>query len=198
MLFSLAIIVVFVLTSVYFYFRAEALERDIIKQKRSLKLAQKESTSLTDTFVIIGQKNADFAKHRLTAIEESLEALDEDVREAQESKIRTISPLINYYNVIFHDSINVKGRVMKVTKECFDGVSPRAFQEFVTFIKHGEQHLGRSWTSNSLTGFITLVESLLLDFEKTTKELVLAQENEESDIEREDELMVFSHRQRAS
>jgi hypothetical protein len=182
MLFSLVIIVMFVLISIYFYFRAEKLEREVVKQKQSSSLVNKENIALVDTILNVGQKNADFAKHRLKIISLKVESLEKYSREAQEQRIDIISPLINNYNLIFQDSVKAKGRVKLITKECYDSISPTAFQSFGSFIKRSEQHIARNWSSNNLTGFITLVEGLLLDFEEVVKELVSVQNIKESDV----------------
>jgi hypothetical protein len=182
MLFSLVIIVMFVLISIYFYFRAEKLEREVVKQKQSSSLVNKENIALADTILNVGQKNADFAKHRLKIISLKVESLEKYSREAQEQRIDIISPLINNYNLIFQDSVKAKGRVKLITKECYDSISPTAFQSFGSFIKRSEQHIARNWSSNNLTGFITLVEGLLLDFEEVVKELVSVQNIKESDV----------------
>lgn len=182
MLFSLVIIVMFVLISVYFYFRAEKLEREVVKQKQSASLANKENTVLADTIVNVGQKNAEFAKHRLKRISLKVESLEKYSREAQEQRIEIISPLINNYDLIFQDSVKAKGRLKLITKECYDSVSPTAFQSLGSFIKRSEKHIGRNWSSNNLTGFITLVEGLLLDYEEVVTELLSIQKNKDGDV----------------
>jgi hypothetical protein len=182
MLFSLVIIVMFVLISIYFYFRTEKLEREVVKQKQSSSLANKENTVLADTIVNVGQKNAEFAKHRLKRISLKVESLEKYSREAQEQRIEIISPLINNYDLIFQDSVKAKGRLKLITKECYDSVSPTAFQSFGSFIKRSEKHIARNWSSNNLAGFITLVEGLLLDYEEVVKELVSDQKLKKSDV----------------
>lgn len=185
MLFSIVVIVMFIIISVYFYLRSEKLEKVIIKQKQSSSLASKEHKVLADSLVIIGQKNAEFAKHRLKTITIQAETLEQYSRQAQEKKIMTISPLINNYDAIFQDAVKVKGRVKVMAKECYDGISPSAFQEFSTFMKRSEKHITRNWASNNLSGFIALIEALLLDYEKTMGELILVQKNKEARVENE-------------
>jgi len=162
MFFVLFITVLFIGISIYFYFRAEGLQRTLSSAKREFSSTQKENKSYVDSMALIAKRHEDFAKHRLEKIKtngsETVETLE------------TITPLINNYAVIFRECLKGKGKLQTITKKCYESYDKEGFKKLVAYIAKQEAHIKRMWSSNSLSGYISLIEALLLLAEQMKKE----------------------------
>ena len=64
LIFALAVIAVFVVASVYFYFRAEGLQRDLLVAKREISNMVKENKAMVSSMAAISTTFEDIAKKR--------------------------------------------------------------------------------------------------------------------------------------
>jgi Na+/H+ antiporter NhaD/arsenite permease-like protein len=61
MFFVSVITLVFVLTSIYFFFRAEKLQRKLITQQRESSSTRKENKMLVETMTLVATREQEFA-----------------------------------------------------------------------------------------------------------------------------------------
>lgn len=156
MIFSVVVILIFVCSSVYFFFRAENLQRTVNLAKRDSAKAEKATKAMQEALALTAKKNEEFAKYRI----EKLKADKGD-----EPAIDIIMPLINNYAVIYTECLKGKGNLKKICKKCFDSYDSKGFNEFSTFIKTQDKSLQRFWASDNLNGYLSLIECLLLKME---------------------------------
>jgi hypothetical protein len=161
MFFVLLITALFIGISVYFYFRSEGLQRTLFNAKREFSTTEKENKAYVDSMALIAKRHEDFAKYRL----EKIKANQAEVGEMLE----TITPLINNYAVIFRECLKGKGKLQLITKKCYESYDAEGFKRFTTYISEQEAHIKRMWSSNNLSGYISLIEALLLLEEKIKK-----------------------------
>lgn len=154
MIFVLSTAVLFIGLSVYFYFRAEGLQRTLYNVKKESSSTQKENKLYMESMAIIAKRHEDFAKHRLQIIKE---------REILELEtIDIITPLINNYSAIFIECLKGKGKLQPIAKKCYENYDDEGFKKLVTYVSKQEANVKRMWSSNSLSGYISLIEALLL------------------------------------
>lgn len=158
MFFVLIVTVVFVVVSIYFFFRAEKLQRQLISQKREVLATSKENKVLVESMTLISTRGQEFAKTKL-------ENLKAHAQESQSEQLiihlELISPLINNYSIIFRECLKGRGRLKAVSKKCFENHDSAAFKKFVALIVTGDKQLKRYWSSDNLNGFLFLVDALL-------------------------------------
>jgi hypothetical protein len=154
MFFVLFITVLFIGISIYFYFRAEGLQRTLLNTKREFSSTQKENKSYVDSMALIAKRHEDFAKHRLEKIKTNQSETTET--------LEAITPLINNYTVIFRECLKGKGKLQPITKKCYESYDKEGFKRLVAYISKQEAHIKRMWSSNNLSGYISLIEALLL------------------------------------
>lgn len=157
MIFVVSVIVVFIAISVYFFFRAESLQRELLAIKREVKTTKKENKSLVDSTVLMMSRNDEFAKNRLQALKEKHSDNDEVLL-----KLELITPLINNYNNIASELVQGKGVLSKIVNKCYVGGDVNGYKDFTLFINREGDAIKRLWTSNDFKGFLSLVEMLLL------------------------------------
>jgi len=150
----LIVMVMFVVLSIYFFIKAEGLQKKLLKIKKESKTTEQENKSLVDSMALIISCNEGFAKHRIKR------AKDKNLPE-----ISIIAPLINNYGVILKEALQGKGRVKAITKKCYDNCTPAAFVAFTAYISKQDAHVKRMWSSSNVSGYISLVEALLINQE---------------------------------
>lgn len=153
MAFFLVIVAVFVGASIYFFFKAESLQKALLTAKRENTQAQKNYKILQEAVALTARKNEDSLKHRIEKVKEKTENHDD---------INLIMPLINNYAVIYSECLKGKGRLKGICKKCFDTYDTKAFNQFITFLKSKDKSLQRFWGSDNLNGYVSLVEALLV------------------------------------
>jgi len=154
MIFVLSISGVFIGLSIYFYFRAEGLQRALFSAKKESISAKKENKYYIDAMAIIAKRHEDFVKHRLQIIKDS-EILELET-------IEIITPLINNYAAIFIECSKGKGKLQPIAKKCYESYGDEAFKKLVVHVTKQEASVKRMWSSNNLSGYISLIEALLL------------------------------------
>jgi hypothetical protein len=156
MIFGLIIIAIFVGVSVYFFFRAEGLQRQLITAKRDSQSTQKENKAYFESMALISKRHEDFVKERLNKL----------IEQQGKDALHTITPFINNYSVIFRECLKGKGKLHVITKKCYESYDVESFKEFTQFLTKQEAHIKRMWSSNNLSGFISLAEALLVLHDK--------------------------------
>lgn len=175
MIFGFIVISVFVAASIYFFFRAEALQRELITAKRDANNANKENKVLVASMVKVASRFEEFAKKRHAQIKLALEAQEKN--EAALSTLQSIMPLVQNYSAIYCDCSKGSGRLQAVTKKCYENYQKNSFKEFTTFINKQDKGIKKYWASNNLSGFISLVEALLVQQEENVRPAITAQGN---------------------
>lgn len=158
MLAVLLITILFVAISIYFFFRAEKLQRDLLLLKREITSTQQENKILSKSIALTANSHEEFAKSRLNLILNSAE------QTADKANIELLKPLINNYAVIFRMCSTNKDKMHAITKKCFNNQDKEAFKEFATKVIKADVKLQRLWASNNLAGFMSLVEAVLVKF----------------------------------
>ncbi|WP_206486063.1 hypothetical protein [Thalassotalea sp. G2M2-11] len=156
MIFSVVVIGIFVAVSIYFYFRAESLYRQLMIVKKEAAEAKKESKHLTDAFAMMAKKHEEFAQSRYKKIK----SLAKD-----EKHLQLLQPLLNNYSLIFRESIRGKGQLHKITQKCCENFDKGHYNQLTTYINRQQGEIKRAWSANNLKGFISLVEAMLVEFE---------------------------------
>lgn len=158
MIFVLIVIGVFVAASLYFFFRAESLQREVIVARKEVNNANKENKALVDSMVTVANCYDEFAKKRFGAIKSFAE---KSKNEQLLSRLELVNPLIQNYAAIYRETSKGPGRLKVCTKKCYDSYQENSFKEFIAFIGQQDKSIQRMWSSDNLRGFISLTESLL-------------------------------------
>ncbi len=153
MVFVLIVIAIFVAVSIYFFFKAESLQREVLLMKREVSSAKKENKVYIETVAIIGQRYEDIAKKKLNSLRENGNA---DAKE-----LDLIAPMINNYAVIFTDSINGKGKLQAAVKKVYEGFQKGSYKKLANHISQSSTEVKRAWSSNNINGCIVLIEALM-------------------------------------
>jgi len=159
MIFVLVITAVFVVISIYFFFRAETLQRKLITQQRESLATRKENKALVESTTLVAMRGQEFAKAKL-------QRLKAHAKESEHEQLimhtELISPLINNYSIIFKECLKGKGRLKAISQKCFENQDSSAYKKFVALIVTGNKQLKRYWSSDNLNGFLHLVDALLI------------------------------------
>jgi hypothetical protein len=153
MIFIFAVMAMFIAVSVYFFFRAESLQREVILMKREVSNIKKENKVYLESVAIIAQRHEEIVKKKLLHLKEK-ESLDTKMFEL-------ISPMVNNYAVIFSDSISAKGKLQSAVKKVYEGYQKGAYKAFSNHIAQSNTDIKRAWSSNNINGCILLVDALL-------------------------------------
>jgi hypothetical protein len=158
MFFVSVITLVFVLISIYFFFRAEKLQRKLITQQRDNSATRKENKMLVETMTLVATREQEFAKERLKRLKNYAKS-----NELEQLLIHAelISPLINNYSIIFQECLKGKGRLKAISQKCFENQDSSAYKKFVAMLVTSDKELKRYWSSDNLNGFLFLVDVLL-------------------------------------
>ena len=154
MIFVLLISGIFIGLSIYFYFRAEGLQRALFTAKKESNSTKKENKYYIDSMAIIAKRNEDFVKHRLQIIKDS-EIIEVDT-------IEIITPLINNYAAIFIECSKGKGKLQPIAKKYYESYYNEGYKKLVAYVAQQETSIKRMWSSNNLSGYISLIEAFLL------------------------------------
>ena len=162
MFFVLIIAAIFVLVSIYFYFRSERLESELVKLKQETAQTRKDNKQLTDAMALVAAKQEEFYQHRFNSLVDMAKEKDAP----QQSELELISPLISNYGSIFRACLLQKGQLKVVTEKCCESYNKGSHKQFLKFVSNNEIHIKRMWSQNNLKGYLGLVEALILDMQK--------------------------------
>ncbi|NQY87230.1 MAG: hypothetical protein HRT51_05660 [Colwellia sp.] len=157
MLAILFITALFVVISIFLFFRAEKLQHSLLVLQRETTDTLKENKALTEAMVLIASKHEQFTKNRLQQL------LANNQKHKRQDIVELIQPLINNYLLIFSECLK-KQKLQTVTKKCFDSQSTNDYKEFISKVIKNDVTIKRLWASNNLIGFISLVEALLVKY----------------------------------
>jgi len=174
MYFVLAIALIFVVTSVYFFFRVEKLQRKLITQKREGLTTRQENKLLVESMTLVATREQEFAKARLVRLKTYAQT-NEHTQLLMHTEL--ISPLINNYSIIFKECLKGKGRLKAICQKCFENQDSTAYKKFVALIVTSDKQLKRYWGSDNLNGFLFLVDALLTFEEINTNVLTTDKKN---------------------
>jgi hypothetical protein len=152
------ITVVFVVISIYFFFRAEKLQRQLITQQRESLATRKENKMLAESSILVSTRGQEFAKARLQRLKVYAKATN---HEQLNIHAELISPLINNYSMIFGECLKGKGRLKAACQKSFENQGSSAYKNFVALLVTSDKKLKRYWNSDNLNGFLFLVDALL-------------------------------------
>jgi uncharacterized membrane protein YheB (UPF0754 family) len=161
-----SLVAVFVMISIYLYFRAENLQSELTLSKREAQKVKKENGFLIDAMIISANKNEEFAKFRLQEMKNNM---DEKLAEKLKEELEYITLLTANYGTIYKECLKGNVQLKTVTKNCLDNYAAGTFNCFTLFINNQDNGLKRMWLSNNLQGFISLIEALLLQLNKKIK-----------------------------
>jgi len=156
----LLITALFVIISVYFFFRAEKLQRSIILLKRETAKSLKENQVLSKSMVQMAGNTEEFAKNRLQKLFNNTteqEVIDE---------LLLIKPLINHYSLIFQECLMKKGKLHSSVRKCFANQEDNLYKDFFDKVIKKDSKIQRLWNANNFIAFISLAEALLVKYEE--------------------------------
>ena len=159
----LLITALFVFVSVYFFFRAEKLQRSIVLLKRDTAKTQKENQVLSKSMALMAGNTEDFVKNRLQLL------LNKSQDKKYLDELALIKPFIDNYSLIFKECLMKKGRLHIITKKCFSNQEGDAYKSFFETIIKKDSKIQRLWNINNFIGFISLVEALLVKYEEQSQ-----------------------------
>jgi len=159
----LLITALFVFISVYFFFRAEKLQRSIVLLKRDTAQSQKENQILSKSMASMAGNTEEFAKNRLQLL------LKKNQNKKNANELALIKPFIDHYSLIFKECLLKKGRLHTITKKCFSNLEGDLFKDFFEQVIKKDSKIQRLWNSNNFIGFISLVEALLVKYEEQSQ-----------------------------
>jgi len=174
MYFVLAIALVFVVISVYFFFRVEKLQRKLITQQRESLTTRQENKLLVESMTLVATREQEFSKARLVRLKTYAQK-NEHTQLLMHTEL--ISPLINNYSIIFKECLKGKGRLKAICQKCFENQDSSAYKKFVALIVTSDKQLKRYWSSDNLNGFLFLVDALLTFEEQNTNALTTDKKN---------------------
>ncbi len=155
-MFLLAVLAVFIGVSIYFYFRAEALQQQLVAAKRDATNAKKESKILFESVAVIARKNEEIVKNRAKLLQEN---------EHAEKFLEVLHPFINNYSVIYTEAIRGKGQLHKITQKCFESYQKGSYRKFTGIIGAMKPHINRAWSGNNIGALVTFTEAIFYDME---------------------------------
>lgn len=163
MMFLLAILAIFIAVSIYFYFKAEGLQQQLISLKREAKNAKKESKTLIESLAIIARKSEEVVKNRARQLQEHNTKSNEDFLEL-------LHPFVNNYAVIYTETLREKGQLHKITKKCFESYQNGSYRKFTGQIGTLPPHINRAWSGNNIAALITFTEAIFYYLENPENE----------------------------
>lgn len=179
MAFLLIVLAIFVVVSIYFYFRSERLAHELVQQKRESAVTRKENKQLADMFAVVALKQEELYQFRFNKLRERAEKEAPSVA----SDMALVSPLVNNFANVYRGCSTGTNQLKVVSQQCFENYKTGSFKEFLRFISGQEKHIKRMWGTNNLVGFLSTMEALLTEFQsdiKKVKEKKEAAENIET------------------
>jgi|VirMetMinimDraft_7_1064189.scaffolds.fasta_scaffold124563_2 hypothetical protein len=159
MIFVLSALAIVIMICIYFYVRAEGLQRELAMLKRDTAKNKKDEKLLIDAMALIAKKNEEFVIFRFNNLAKN--------HDKDNTLVICLTPLVANYASIFKESL--KGQTNKAIKKSFDAYDARSFAHLTALITKQGGHMKRMWGSNNLNGFMSLVEMLLHEMEQEKK-----------------------------
>ncbi len=158
MVFVLVVTAIFVAVSIYFFFRSEKLEAELKAKRREYSQTLKSSKAMADTVAVVASKHEEFLKFRLSKLQEITE---------ENNDLKYVTPLINNYGLIFRNCFSANKQLKPTAEKCFESINPGSYKGFVTYLGTKDAHIRKMWAEGGLNGFMSLVEALLVEVNKS-------------------------------
>lgn len=152
---------IFVVVSIYYYFRSERLHHDLIAKKRESAQALRDNKQMLDTFALLATKQEEFYLSRYSGLKKAAEKQAPLVAK----EMTVLWPIINNFAAIYRGCAMSKEPLQGKVKACYESFSPGAFDDFKRFLGQKQKPIKNMWSSNNLIGFVSLVEALLVEFQ---------------------------------
>ncbi|WP_448213984.1 hypothetical protein [Colwellia sp. MEBiC06753] len=162
MVLVLIVAAIFVVVSIYFYFRSERLQHELVGQRRETAQMRKENRLFADIFAVVAAKQEEFLEFRFNKLKERAEKSAPTVV----SDLTLISPLITNYATIFRACASGKTQLKTISEQCLESYRVGSFKEFQRFISGQEKYIKRMWANNNLNGYMSMIEALLTEKQK--------------------------------
>ena len=170
MIFIIAIITIFFLLLIYLYFRTEKLQLLLKKAQLTNRKSKKENEALLATLVHVANTQSASTKARLQYLKDKYYE-DEIINQ----ELQLITPFIHNYAIIFSACLKNKRHLSVITQKCYENLEKESYKKFIIFINKQDKKIKRMWNSNTLLGYISLIEALLQKFEQLPKNKKLAE-----------------------
>lgn len=162
----LLITTLFIFISVYFFFRAEKLQRALAVLNRDTAKAQKENNLLSKSITLMAGSTEEFTKNRFQLL------LDRSQCKKTTNELTLIKPFIDNYSFIFKACLMKREVLHSTTKKCFSSLEDGAYKNFIDTVIKADNRTLRLWNGNNFIGFISLVEALLVKYEQQSQDNV--------------------------
>ncbi len=162
MIFAVSIIAIFAGVSIYFFFRAERLQREILIIKREEKLTIKENKALHNALAITLSQYEETVKERYFLLKNSMASSSKKLE-----SLAVVFPLVNNFSNIAQEALKGKKQLSIIVKKCYLTIDANAYVEFSNHMKLQDKRVQRFWSNNNLKGFLMLVDALLGEYEKS-------------------------------
>jgi len=160
MYFLLSLIAIFAFISVYFFFKAENLNRKLVLAKKEANVIKKESKSISDSMGVVANRNQEFIKSRFEKLKNN----------NNDESLQLLTPIFNHYAIIMRESLKGRGKLHKITEKCYETNESGSYKKLTSYISTTNPEIKRMWSSNNINGYVSFVETLLIEHEK--KQLV--------------------------
>lgn len=171
MIILLGIASIFLFISIFMFYRAENLSREISKIKRDLTATSKEK----DFFFEVMTNGATIQQSFLSKRYENLSAHYK--KQGNANPLEPLYPIISNYTTIFHECARKPNNIKGVVKNACEQAEKGSYKQLERLISQQEKHIKSLWNQAKFNGFVSLVEALVLQQEQT----VLASFNEPLD-----------------
>lgn len=165
MIFLISILVIFLIASVYFFFRAESLQKRLLIEKKKTKQAEKDNQGFVDTMLMSSSKYQDFAVYRVKTIQDSANKLSQ-MPEKLADDLNVSKLFFENYGKIFIDAMTGKTGPKRSCQESLIQVNKETYRLFIEMTNRQDKTIRRMWNSDNLAGFVSFSEALLLNLEK--------------------------------
>ncbi len=152
---------IFVVVSIYYYFRSERLHHDLIAKKRESAQALRDNKQMLDTFALLATKQEEFYLSRYSGLKKAAEKQAPLVAK----EMTVLWPIINNFSGIYRGCAMSKEPLQGKVKACYESFSPGAFDDFKRLLANKQKPIKNMWSSNNLIGFVSLVEAMLMEFQ---------------------------------
>lgn len=168
MLFVISIISVFIFISIYLFFRAENIQKELSNIKRETKHIKKDNQALIDAMVLSANKYEEFSKFKLQSINEQL---TQEQSSMFSEDIEVLTLLTNNYSVIYKENLKGKVQLKTTIRTCLESHTAGTYNNFTHYIANQDIAIKRMWAGNDIQSFMSVTEALLLQLNKKVKDI---------------------------
>jgi len=156
MLYIAGLLAVFVLLSVYLYYRGEYLQRDLKSAQRLTKQAQKEQQALLNVTLLAANKQQDLFKYRIDAL---YKLVGENSKQAD--SLKAVMYMANQYANVYRELLKGQHNIKAVYKKSFGDTGNKYFTAVEDLLKQQEKSHRAMWQSKDPCVLMTLLEGMI-------------------------------------